>query len=126
MRISYEFEGHYLPDWAEFGGLPCLLQDIHNEGLDYSCRLLCHDDGYWYVNQGEVCPKDDLGVKLLYSTLEDVLPKKPKGTKWFSVLKSEKHRGVGVWTDCEDTPIEGHLFNPEQYPSPINVEEVKE
>ena len=22
MPLSYEFEGHYLPDWAEFGGLP--------------------------------------------------------------------------------------------------------
>lgn len=126
MTISYEFEGHYLPDWAPYGGLPVWTGDAWpQEGKLHS----------WYTNNnglkrhlieldGDVFNCCD--CKLRYSTLEDVMGEKPEWASEFVVLRDGHARWREVF-DPEDFPmveeIKGHLFDPKQYPEPIELKE---
>ena len=140
MPLSYEFEGHYLPDWAEFGGLP--VWNCHAEeemGMPPQAEKLIavvkhkSTSTYYLMESGWVYVETGGPIRLRYSQLEDVVDQKPEWAKWLYVYKNGKiwfceHKpkilaekydvicGYGKWHETKKG-----LLNPDDYPEPVEL-----
>jgi hypothetical protein len=133
MSISYEFEGYYLPDWTDAGGLPVWVM---GPCMNDKYKLLCIDNsGHFHFNRA-MGHKSDISVSLRYSIIKDVIGEAPDESTHIRVfgpqddgviLESFKlGKGYFCTNGCSRFyEIKGHLFDPEQYPKPVNLEEWK-
>lgn len=132
MDISYEFEGHKLTDWAEFGGLPVWVN--HSAiGGPYPARVYAQSPtGRWCVwwkdpcNESSFISTETSSIELRYSKLEDVIDQKPEWADWIIPYNFDGEENMFSWSEDEQGTgehllIKGHLFNPEDYPEPVEV-----
>lgn len=150
MKISYQFEGHNLVDWAEHGGLPVkrltskkkfrLISSFKFDDIDEWMGLIWHEN-----SNPDTVPLDYLS--LYYTPLEEVIKDAPDWATHFSV-----HEGIGVWhidqyafdhgseriqayhvvkrymEQREGVAIresKGHLFDQTNYHNPVKLEELR-
>jgi len=122
-KISYEFEGHNLVDWAEFGGLPVWYDDYamkHTKTLD---RLVAVSEEWYHLLSGNCLRIKAENLKLRYTKLEDIIDEAPWWASHFDVSSQ-----VGYFYDAEGIfpephDIEGHLF--EEPEEPVNLEQFR-
>ncbi len=138
MKISYEFEGFDLTQWAEFGGLPVHVHWADDGGWSYE-RLWAYDDCQTIFSGDSYNNDEYFEFELRYSTLSDVIEEAPERAKWFAVdgggktywyagmpIEDKEQMGKVFVAYGELKEIKGHLFNPEDYPEPVNLKEWKE
>lgn len=125
MKISYEFKGHKLEHWGEYGGLP-----VKTVG-GYESRLVFikEDIGVMIEENSLSCFSTNCHVDnilLRYSKLEDVIEKAPEWATHFYVARGRAKgrfwqiiNGVNGYS----APIKGHLFKSEEYPEPVDLKE---
>ena len=145
--ISYEFQGHDLTQWAEFGGLPVVLEDISSSKTGFwDERLIAHCDKFFHLLNGDrhdlpVVEKSRFICKLRYSKHTDpkVIEQKPEWAEWFCVVEGlgfffeaeiELNDVWDYWTnncDCcapyRVKRIDEHLFKPEDYRELVRIDE---
>ena len=129
MKISYEFEGHDLAQWAEYGGLPVLahlgqgksaqsvpsrLVCVEITEPDYACNIH-HMVGFLSDTYVYRC-------SLRFTDLKDIIDEAPE---WAEAVVFDGQKGFWFNGDEVLEEIKGHLFNPEVYKEPINLEEVR-
>lgn len=143
-KISYKFQGHDLTAWAEYGGLPVWHEyPTYNDGdVTEACRLIAvtpeEQDGDLYTlvdKYGIVANQNN--CRLRYSKLEDIIDGIRDDYRWFFVLDNNLgvashhyprffHNGIVDRRPSFGVDIPGHLFDPEQYPDPINLKDFRE
>ena len=114
MKIERYFEGHDIVEWWPFGGLP-----VWNVKDTCKCdtRIFAINEGFG-INKSGRWPIHK--TELRYSTLEDVIDEAPEWAEKFYVME-----GKGFFIEFgmggREHEIKGHLFNPEDYPEPVEV-----